>query len=90
MQARPGGEPEFPKRLVVGDGVARRLGRIVEQQEEAVRTSDLAAVVTREKSARAIVVRGPQLCGATVAEARAETRAVHHVGEEQRTFVHVR
>ena len=69
MQARPGGEREFGERLVVGERVAGRIGRIVEQQEEAVGTSDLAAVVTREKSARATVVRGPHLRSARVAEA---------------------
>ena len=82
MEADPGAESEVGKRVVVGERVAGRVSRLVEQQEEAVGTSDLAAVVASDEVARAAVVRGPDFRGAGVAEALDQTCAVHDVGKE--------
>ena len=90
MDADPGGEREVGESAVVGERVAGRVDRIVEQQEEAVGATDLAAVMAREKVARPAVVRGPDLGGACVAEALDQARAVHHVGEEEGAHGHAK
>ena len=88
MQADPGGEREIGKCVVVGERVAGGVGRVVEQQEEAVGAVDLAAVVACEEIAGPAVVLGPDLRRAGVAEALDQTRAVHDVGEEEGPFGH--
>ncbi|HZJ71944.1 MAG TPA: hypothetical protein VFF36_13515, partial [Planctomycetota bacterium] len=85
MNAHPGAEPEIGERRVVAERVARGIGRLVEQQEEAVGPVDLAAPMAGEQGAAAAIVSGPDLGGTRVAEALDPTGAVHHVGEEEGT-----
>jgi hypothetical protein len=88
MDADPGGESKAGKCLMVGERVAGRVSRIVEQKEEAVGTSNLAAAVESEEVARPAVVLGPDLRRAGIAQALDHARTVHHVGEEEGAHGH--
>jgi len=81
MEADPRGKSEVRKCVVVGERVAGRVSRIVEQQEEAVGTSNLAAVVASDEVAGTAVVRSPDFRGAGVTKALDQTCAFHYVGE---------
>ena len=72
------------QRPVVGQRVAHRIGRRVEQQQHAVGLVDLAPAPVRQQVARHAVVRRPDLGHRRVAEALGQLGAVDHVGQQQR------
>ncbi len=69
MERRARGQPQVCKRVMVGECVTARVGRVVEQQEEAVGATDFAAVMVSEEIACTAVMRGPDLRRARVADA---------------------
>ena len=68
MQPDANANPQIGKRTVIVERVARRVGRRVEQQEKAVGTANLAAVMTSDQVARPAIVRCPDFRGAGVTE----------------------
>ena len=82
MNAHPRLERKAGQFPVVVERVAGRVDRILEPGEDAVGATDLAAVMTCDKVTCLPVVRGPDLRRAGVAQALAQTSAVHDVRVE--------
>ncbi len=82
VKADADAESKVSKRAVIGERVACRISRLVEQQEEAVGASDLAAVVPSDEVAGAAVVCRPAFRRAGVTQALDPTCAVNDVGKE--------
>jgi hypothetical protein len=88
MKAYAGGERKFGKRMMVIEGVAGCVRGVVEEHEEAIGASDLAAMVPSNQVAAAAVVRSPDLRGPRVSEPLNQTRAVDDVGKKESPFGH--
>ena len=76
--------PEIAQHFVIGERICDSGAYMLEQQEEAVRTINLAAAVRGQKITSSTIVSSPKLRGAVVPQPLYQLRAIDDVGEEQR------
>jgi hypothetical protein len=84
MNAGARKHPEIAQHLVIGERIRDSGAYMLEQQKEAVRTINFAAVVRDKEITSSTIVSSPDFRGADVPQPLYQLRAVDDVGEEQR------